>query len=166
MMRVEKFMFDNVRRVAPSVLGGAWSRRLGAVALAALATLATACGGGPIALRGRVLDDKGTPVKGAEIETEPATDPAQTNAQGFFVVNRRITEEGEAVPLEPGDYVVRVRMLGFDDAEVRVKAEGGEQSLPPISLAPKSLDIGDTAPDTLDETPTDMDSSSTPVNGN
>jgi hypothetical protein len=135
------------------------------VALLGLAGILAACGGGPIAIKGRVLDDKGTAIKGAEINTDPITDTVQTTGQGYFVLSRRISEGGDPLPLEAGSYTVQIRMLGFADAEVKVTVESGDVVLPSVTLLPKELDVGDTAPDALDEKPTDMDSSNTPTQG-
>lgn len=134
-------------------------------ALWALTSVLLACGGGPIAIKGRVLDDKGTAIKGAEINTEPATDTVQTTGQGYFVLSRRLSDEGDPLPLEPGTYTIQVRMLGFADAEVQVKVESGDVVLPSITLLTKELDVGDTAPDASDEKENTMDDSSTPTNG-
>lgn len=127
-----------------------------ALGLLVLAGALSACGQPPV-LRGRVLDHKGTPVKGAEISTDPPTDTAQTSGWGFFAISRRLTDEGDPLPIEPGAYTLHVRGFGFADAEVLVELDSGVVVLPPVQLAP----------DPLNPTPAneDMDETAFPPGG-
>ena len=75
----------------------------------------SACGAGPLSIKGRIIDDKDTPIQKAEIATQPETDVVVSNSRGFFLLRQRITELGETKPIEPGRYRVTVRKFGFED---------------------------------------------------
>ena len=137
-------------------------------ALAALsaALLLVACGSQPVSLNGRILDQKGSAVQKAEVFTEPETDVVMSNNRGFFTLKQRLNESGESEPIAPGVYKIKVRKFGFEDAAFEVTIEGGPTKVPDITLAPRTPDIDDTAPDQTQEKEFDNDTTSTPVLGN
>ncbi len=133
----------------------------------ALLTLAlAACGSLPVSLSGRVLDQKGSPVGKAEVFTEPETDDVMTNTHGIFTLRQKLNEAGESKPIPAGAYKIKVRKFGFEDATFEVTIEGGPTKVPDITLAPRTPDMMDTAPDATQEKEYDNDSTSTPVRGN
>jgi len=125
-----------------------------------------ACGSQPISLTGRVLDQKGSAVSKAEIFTEPETDVVMTNNRGFFTLRQRLNESGETEPIAAGVYKIKVRKFGFEDAAYEVTIEGGPTKVPDITLAPRTPDINETAPDLTQEKEFEADTTSTPVIGN
>ncbi|MSP71903.1 MAG: carboxypeptidase regulatory-like domain-containing protein [Myxococcales bacterium] len=125
-----------------------------------------ACGGGPISLTGRVLDQKGAPVAKAEVFTEPETDVVMTNNRGFFTLRQRLNDSGEAEAIKSGDYKIKVRKFGFNDAAFAVKIQGGPTKVPDLVLSPRTPDINETAPDPTLEKVFQNDDMSTPVQGN
>ena len=125
-----------------------------------------ACGSQPISLTGRVLDQKGSAVSKAEIFTEPDTDVVMTNNRGFFTLRQRLNESGETEPISAGVYKIKVRKFGFEDAAYEVTIEDGPTKVPDITLAPRTPDINETAPDPTQERGFEADTTSTPVIGN
>ena len=132
----------------------------------ALCGLLLACGSQPVSLTGRVLDQKGSPVTKAEVFTEPETDVVMTNARGYFTLRQRLNESGVTEPIPVGLYKIKVRKFGFDDAAFEVTIEEGPTKVPDISLAPRTPDINETAPDPTQEKEFEHDTTSTPVLGN
>lgn len=124
-----------------------------------------ACGGGPISIGGRVVDHRGTPVPKAEVTTLPETDVVVTNTRGFFVLRQRINDLGETEPIPPGAYRIMVRKFGFEDRNFEVEVEGGQTRVEDVILNPRTPDIGDTAPEALEEKPIESDDASTPKVG-
>lgn len=136
-------------------------------ALAVVASAALiACGSAPVSLSGRILDQKGSAVQKAEVFTEPETDVVMTNNRGFFTLKQRLDESGVSQPIPAGVYKIKVRKFGFEDAAFEVTIEGGPTKVPDITLAPRTPDINETAPDTTQEKEFDNDTTSTPVLGN
>ncbi len=127
--------------------------------------LLTACGGSNLVINGRVLDDHGVAVAKAEVVTEPDTDMVMTNQRGYFSLRQRLNELGEAMPLEPGTYIVRVRKFGFQDVNAKVEAKKGEVKVPDLIMKPKTPDIGDATPDATEERNLGADDTSTPIIG-
>ena len=129
------------------------------------ALLLVACGGGPIAMMGRVVDHRGTPVQKAEVVTEPQTDLVVTNSGGYFVLRQRINERGETEPIPKGVYRIHVRKFGFEDLHFQVKAEGGPVKITDLIMKPRTPDIGEAAPEVLPEEERTKDDSSIPMTG-
>lgn len=148
--------------VDPQRLTGALARWL--MPLAAAVTL-VACGGGPISVGGRVVDHRGTPVPKAEVSTMPETDVVVTNSRGFFVLRQRINDLGETEPIPPDTYRIMVRKFGFEDLDFEVTVEGGTTRVADLILKPRTPDIGDTAPEALEEKEIAPDESSIPKTG-
>ncbi len=136
-----------------------------ALLLSLLGLCATACGGGPLVISGRVFDDQGTAISKAEVVTNPETDIAVTNQQGYFSLRQQIDEMGDTKPLSAGTYVVQIRKFGYEDVSIDVKLEKGELKLPDIVMEPRTLDVGDAAPDVTEERALDTDEGSTPTSG-
>jgi hypothetical protein len=136
-----------------------------ALAIVASAAL-LACGSAPVSLSGRILDQKGSAVQKAEVFTEPETDVVMTNNRGFFTLKQRLDESGVSQQIPAGVYKIKVRKFGFEDAAFEVTIEGGPTKVPDITLAPRTPDINETAPDTTQEKEFDNDTTSTPVLGN
>lgn len=132
---------------------------------AAAALSLVACGGGPISLGGRVVDHRGTPVPKAEVSTEPETDVVVTNSRGFFVLRQRINDLGETEPIPANTYRIMVRKFGFEDLDFEVTVEGGQTRVDDLILKPRTPDIGDTAPEALEEKEIAPDESSIPKTG-
>jgi hypothetical protein len=135
-----------------------------AVALASAGLLA-ACGGGPIAISGRIVDHLGTPIPKAEVVTEPQTDLVVTNSKGFFVLRQRINDLGETEAIAPGVYKIVVRKFGFQDLAFAVTVQGGPSKVPDLHMSPRTPDIGETAPDVLTEEERAPDETSVPNSG-
>jgi hypothetical protein len=136
-------------------------------ALAVVASAALiACGSAPVSLSGRILDQKGSAVQKAEVFTEPETDVVMTNNRGFFTLKQRLDESGVSQQIPAGVYKIKVRKFGFEDAAFEVTIEGGPTKVPDITLAPRTPDINETAPDATQEKEYDNDATSTPVLGN
>lgn len=148
--------------VDPKRLTGALVRWL--LPLAAAVTL-VACGGGPISVGGRVVDHRGTPVPKAEVSTMPETDVVVTNSRGFFVLRQRINDLGETEPIPPDTYRIMVRKFGFEDLDFEVTVEGGTTRVADLILKPRTPDIGETAPEALEEKEIAPDESSIPKTG-
>ena len=136
-----------------------------ALAIVASAAL-LACGSAPVSLSGRILDQKGSAVQKAEVFTEPETDVVMTTNRGFFTLKQRLDESGVSQQIPAGVYKIKVRKFGFEDAAFEVTIEGGPTKVPDITLAPRTPDINETAPDTTQEKEFDNDTTSTPVLGN
>ncbi len=140
-------------------------RAFRALLVATVCLLSTACGGGPISLGGRVLDDTGAAIKKAEVSTEPETDVVVTNSRGYFILRQRINEVGETEPIKAGVYRLVVRKLGFQDLAIEASVEGGPVRVADLRMKPRTLDIGDTRPEQLEENEVEPDQSSTPKAG-
>jgi hypothetical protein len=138
---------------------------LRAIGLGVLTLVLTACGGGPIIMSGRVVDHRGMPVTKAEVVTEPQTDLVVTNNRGFFVLRQRINDIGETEPIPLGVYRIHVRKFGFQDLAFEVKAEGGPLKVADLILQPRTPDIGEAAPDVLEDQERAPDEGSVPKNG-
>lgn len=124
-----------------------------------------ACGGGPISIGGRVVDHRGTPVQKAEVATQPETDVVVTNSRGFFVLRQRINDLGETEPIPAGTYRIMVRKFGFEDLDFEVTVDGGQTRVADLILQPRTPDIGETAPEALEEKEIAPDESSIPKTG-
>lgn len=129
------------------------------------ALVLAACGGGPISIGGRAVDNRGTPVAKAEVSTQPETDVVVTNSRGFFVLRQRINDLGETEPIPPGVYRIMVRKFDFEDRNFEVNVEGGQTRVEDVILQPRTPDIGETAPEAIEEKPVDSDAASTPKTG-
>jgi hypothetical protein len=127
--------------------------------------LLTGCGAGPTLIQGRVVDQSGLPMGKAEIETSPQTDLAVSNSRGFFVLQKRINDQGEAEPIVAGVYHVQVRKFGFEPVSFEVHAEGGRVKVADVVMQPRTLDVGDAPPSVTVEPKLGADDGSTPVSG-
>ncbi len=140
----------------------------GAIRLLVLGVLAfglSACGGGPVSIGGRILDDQGAPIAKAEVTTQPETDIVITNSRGFFILRQRITDSGETEPIGPGKYELLVRKFGFEELVQTITCEGGKMRVPDVVLKPRAPDIGESAPDVTEEIETDPGETSSPKIG-
>ena len=132
--------------------------------LTCLAVLATGCGGGPIVIKGRVVDERGTPVSQAAIYTRPDTDDILSDSRGFFRLYRSITAGGIA-PIKAGVYKLSIRRAGFKDREITIKVEGGNYRVKDLVLVEKKAEFEDTAPEPGVEKKISPDDSSAPKQG-
>lgn len=119
----------------------------------------------PTLIKGRVVDARGAPIAKAVIETTPPTDSVVTNSRGFFVLRQRLSSTGDPEPLPPGAYRVRVTKTGFEDLDRDVVARGGTVELAQLVLQPRTLDVGEAAPEALKDKPTLHDDTSPPMVG-
>ena len=115
--------------------------------LVGLTMMLVACSGGPITIGGRVVDNRGTPISRADVETRPETDSVVTNSRGFFVLKQRLNDMGEAIPIPAGSYRLVVKKYGFEDVELVVNVDGGKTRLKDLIMNPRTPDIGEAAPD-------------------
>jgi hypothetical protein len=115
--------------------------------LSGLVAMLVACSGGPITIGGRVVDNRGTPISRADVETRPETDSVVTNSRGFFVLKQRLNDMGEAIPIPSGTYRLVVKKYGFEDVEFVVNVDGGKTRLKDLIMNPRTPDIGEAAPD-------------------
>ena len=129
------------------------------------AAVLTACGGGPIAIKGRVVDERGAPISKAEVATKPETDVVVSNSRGFFVLRQRITELGETEPIKAGIYRLLVRKYGFIDTNIKIKAEGGKLRVKDLVLKERTAIFTDTAPSPGEEQKVRSDETSPPKQG-
>lgn len=125
----------------------------------------TACGSGPTSIMGRVVDHQGTAVSKAEVVSEPQTDLVVTNSKGFFILQQRINELGESTEIPAGVYQIIVRKFGYQELIVNAKADGGPLKLPDLMLQPRTPDIGDSAPQVLEDDERAPDEMSVPNTG-
>jgi len=87
-----------------------------------------------------VVDDRGQPLGGATIETIPPTDVVlSAPSSGEFLVRDRISEAGAVESIRPGEYHLRIRKPGFDDATFRIDVEGGRIRLGDLVLRPRAI---------------------------
>ncbi len=115
--------------------------------LVGLTMMLVACSGGPITIGGRVVDNRGTPISRADVETRPETDSVVTNSRGFFVLKQRLNDMGEAIPIPAGSYRLVVKKYGFEDVELVVNVDGGKTRLKDLIMNPRTPDIGEAAPE-------------------
>ena len=106
----------------------------------------TACGGGKIIIKGRVVDDTGAPVARATVQTVPDTDVVYTQRSGHFLLRQKINALGELEEIPKGIYRVSVSKSGFIPLTAEVEAKGGELDLLNLSLKPRVAFIGEGAP--------------------
>lgn len=95
----------------------------------------------PTVLAGQVLDERGAPLPGAEVWTDPFSMEALTDEEGSYRILRR--KELDAVgaaserdePLFGGDYAVYAHRKGYSVDRVSISAESyRENSVPPVRL--------------------------------
>ena len=127
--------------------------------------LLAACGAGPVALVGRIVDENGAPIDKAEVFTEPDTDIVLTNRRGFFTLRQRINDQGEIEAIPSGVYLVKVRKFGYEDMTVEANVQGGPNRLDDLVMAPRTPDISETAPDPTAEPERAPDETSNPIQG-
>jgi hypothetical protein len=142
------------------------ARHRGYVLVAGLISLLMlACGGGPITIGGRVVDNRGTPIPRADVETRPETDSVVTNSRGFFVLKQRLNDMGEAIPIPSGTYRLVVKKYGFEDVEFVVNVDGGKTRLKDLIMNPRTPDIGEAAPEVTEGPAATRGGTSTPTTG-
>ena len=138
----------------------------GVLSFLVISSLLIGCGGGPISLRGRVVDHRGTAVAKAEVATIPETDIVVTNRSGFFVLQQQLNSVGETEPISPGVYRIQVRKFGFQDLNFEVTVEDGPTKVADLILQPRTPDLGeDLAPSVTEERETQADEGSVPKSG-
>ena len=99
-------------------------------------------GCGQAKIVGKVVDDKGGAVQAAQIETDPPTDFIITNQNGFFVIDRHLDDANQVKPLQPREYRIRIKKLGYTEKVVPVKVEGrSEYNLGEVVLKQKRIDM-------------------------
>ncbi len=95
----------------------------------------------PTVLVGRVVDEKGNAIPGAEIWTSPYTAEALTGDDGVFRISRRKTaaegsQEARDEPLFGGEYEVYARRKGYGVERVVASAESFQENrVPELRLA-------------------------------
>ena len=95
-----------------------------------LCTLLIGCGGAPLILKGRVINETGLALQGASVKTEPYTDSVSTNQQGQFFINRRLIDGGRQIKkLEAGAYHLIIDLTGYQTLKIPIKL-GGDHKLP------------------------------------
>jgi hypothetical protein len=125
------------------------------------------CGAGPISVKGRVVDDNGTPISKAEIATDPATDVVVSNTRGYFVLRQRITELGETDQIQAGKYRLTLRKFGFQDLSFVIPIRKGKNVIKKnIVMQERTPEITDLAPEQMEEQRVEPDGASTPKIGN
>jgi hypothetical protein len=105
----------------------------------------------PTVLAGRVLDERGAPLPGVEVWTDPYSMEALTDEEGSYKILRRkeLNAVGAASesdgPLFGGDYTVYAHRKGYTVDRVAVSAESyRENAVPPIRLGrqdPRGEDV-------------------------
>ena len=93
----------------------------------------------------RVVDDEKRPVQAASVETVPPTDFIVTNHYGYFIIDRQLDASNTIQPLNPGDYKVVIKKLGFRSKTIPgvLLEDGTEHALGDVMLQRKKIDIGD-----------------------
>ena len=127
--------------------------------------MTSGCGGGPIVIKGRVVDVQGSPIYKAAIHTRPDTDDILSNSRGFFRLDRSITEDGRTAPIKAGVYKLAVRKAGFKDRELTIKVKGGNYRVKDLVLEERKAEFEDTAPDPGVEKKIHPDDTSAPKQG-
>ena len=128
-------------------------------------SVAVGCGGGPISIKGRVVDARGAPISKAEVATTPETDVVVSNSRGFFVLRQRITELGETEPIKAGVYRLLIRKFGFKEMGIQIKVQGGNNRVKDLILEERTAEFDDTAPDPGAEKKVRPDETSAPKQG-
>ena len=141
------------------------TRVLKGLALSMLLGLLSACAGGPTTIKGRVVDHIGSPIAKAVIQTEPPTDTVFTSNRGYFVLRQRLDDLGDAKPILAGDYQIRVNKSGFEDMVADVKVEGGPTQITDLIMQPRTLDVGEAAPEETEEREVSPGDTSVPKSG-
>ena len=114
---------------------------------------------------GKVVDDRGGPIAKAEVDTKPETDLVVTNSRGVFVLRQRINDMDEAEPIKPGDYKIRIRKFGYEDLIFALTVEGGKVRIKNKVMKEERPDIGEAAPEQLQEEQVAPEELSTPTQG-
>ena len=104
-----------------------------ALALPGLALQAPAASaqGGAGAIAGKVTDEHGAPLAGAQVTATPGGKGAVTGATGGYVI--------EAIPA--GSYTLRVRLIGYRSQARSVTVSAGQRATEDFSLAPDPLNL-------------------------
>jgi hypothetical protein len=131
----------------------------------AFALLLGACGGGPVYIVGKVVDDRGAPIAKAEVDSVPETDLVVTNSRGVFVLRQRINEMDETEAIKPGAYKIRIRKFGYEELAFELKVEGGRVRLKNKVMREETPDIGEAAPTKTADPEASPDDLSTPTQG-
>ncbi len=141
--------------------------RVALVLLSLMMGILVGCGAGPISVKGRVVDDNGTPISKAEIATQPATDVVVSNTRGYFVLRQMITELGETAQIKPGKYRLTIRKFGYRDLSFAIPIRKGKNVIKKnIVMQERTPEITDLAPTQMDEQKVEPDGASVPKIGN
>jgi iron complex outermembrane receptor protein len=87
--------------------------------------------GGAGAIAGKVTDEHGAPLAGAQVTATPGGKGAVTGATGGYVI--------EAIPA--GSYTLRVRLIGYRSQARSVTVSAGQRATEDFSLAPDPLNL-------------------------
>lgn len=114
---------------------------------------------------GRVVDEAGAPVAGAEVDTTPESDSRKTNRDGHFAIEGTPNADGTLGPLAGGRYTIRARKLpDYLDVEVPVVVDG--KTTVELRLPVRRADMGDpTTPEPIEDKPKESDALGTPNDG-
>jgi hypothetical protein len=83
-------------------------------------------------LVGTVQDTLGNPLPGATVRVEPLGKGAISRDRGEFLLE-----------LPPGEYRLEVRLLGYEEAQARVRIEAGVRREVRFRLRPKAISLGE-----------------------
>lgn len=140
--------------------------RVESLILGALTCLTVACSSGPTQIKGRVVDHRGAPIAKAVIQTDPPTDTVFSNNRGFFILKQRLNELGDAEAILPGKYAIKVNKSGFEDLAFEVSVEGGSTKLAEdLVMQPRTLDVGEAAPEETKEREVTSGETGVPIQG-
>ena len=115
------------------------------IMIIASALLMTACAR-PVTIRGQVFDAQLNPIKGAAVETVPATDTVTTNRKGYFFLRQILNDEGEPLAIPAGKYQLRITKDGFEEVERTITVEGGETRLARDTMKERVAEVLPTPP--------------------
>jgi hypothetical protein len=89
------------------------------IGLCFLSISLSACGSN-LVIQGKVITSTGEELSGAQIRTEPTTQPVSTY-QGHFVIKHKIIEGGVAEePLKPIQYKLVINAVGYKELVIQV----------------------------------------------
>ncbi|MBU1897332.1 carboxypeptidase-like regulatory domain-containing protein [Myxococcota bacterium] len=123
-----------------------------------------ACGG-PVEIKGKVVDNQGTVIDRAEVTTEPETDMILTNSRGFFIIRSKINQLNEPEEITPGKYLIKVQKFGYENFSAEVEIQKGENVVKNLILLPKTPDIGEASPEEMEEKQIKAGDTSVPIPG-
>jgi hypothetical protein len=121
-----------------------------------------ACGGGPITIHGRLVDNTSAPLHRVEVASEPDTQLALTNERGQFALTQRVNDGS---PIPPGTYTLTFVKDGFKDLVREIVATGGRVDLAEVMMTPLTAEVGPASPEPTKQVKPTSDTTSTPVKG-